>query len=246
MRSAGVQAWTAPGGPLDAGNSATTMRLLAGALAARPFPTTLVGDDSLMARPMARLVAPLGSLGADIGVGPGGCPPVTVGPGVLHGTTVEIPVASAQVRSAVALAALQAEGPTLITSPPGFRDHTERWLEAMGLGRRLTESRFEVLPGPVPPAAYDLPGDLSAAAFLLAAAALRPGAAVTVRRVTLNPGRTGFLDVLEAMGALVSRSATGLIHGDPVGDVTLVGAGVAGGASGRAPSPCGPWTNCLW
>ncbi|MFH1330331.1 MAG: 3-phosphoshikimate 1-carboxyvinyltransferase [Actinomycetota bacterium] len=234
VRSPGVEAWTAPDGPLDTGNSATTMRLLAGALAARPFATTLVGDASLMTRPMARLVGPLGALGADIRVGPEGCPPVTVCPGVLHGTTVDIPVASAQVRSAVALAALQAEGPTLITSPPGFRDHTERWLEAMGLGRRLTESRFEVLPGPVPPAAYDLPGDLSAAAFLLAAAALRPGAEITLRRVTLNPGRTGFLDVLEAMGALVSRSATGLIHGDPVGDVTLTGAELRGVRVGSA------------
>ena len=147
---------------------------------------------------------------------------------MLHGALVEIPEASAQVRSAVALAALQAEGPTTISSPPGFRDHTERWLEAMGLGRRLAETRFEVLPGPVPPARYDLPGDLSAAAFLLAAAALRPGAVVTVRRVTLNPGRTGFLDILEAMGAQVVRTATGLLHGDPVGDVTVIGTELRG------------------
>jgi 3-phosphoshikimate 1-carboxyvinyltransferase len=141
---------------------------------------------------------------------------------------VEVAQASAQVRTAVALAALQAEGPTVISSPPGFRDHTERWLEAMGLGRRLGDTRFQVLPGPVPPGTYDLPGDLSSAAFLLAAAALRPAAEVTVRRVTLNPGRTGFLDVLEAMGAQVSRSVTGLLYGDPVGDVTVTGATLRG------------------
>jgi 3-phosphoshikimate 1-carboxyvinyltransferase len=228
VRSPGVGSWTAPPGPIDAGNSATTLRLLAGALAARPFTTTLVGDASLMTRPMARLVGPLSALGAGIEVAAGGVPPVEVGRGVLHGAVVEIPEASAQVRSAVAFAALQAEGPTIISSPPGFRDHTERWLEAMGLGRRLSETRFEVLPGPVPPAAYDLPGDLSAAAFLLAAAALRPGAEVTVRRVTLNPGRTGFLDILEAMGAQVTRSATTLLHGDPVGDVTVAGAELRG------------------
>jgi len=130
---------------------------------------------------------------------------------------------SAQLRSAVALAALQAEGPTTITSPPGFRDHTERWLEAAGLGRRLSDSAFRVLPGPVPPGIYRIAGDLSSAAFLLAATALRPGAEVTVRHVTLNPGRTGFLDVLEAMGARVRRRTTELIHGDPVGDVTVTG-----------------------
>ncbi len=228
VHSPGVGSWTAPAEPIDAGNSATTLRLLAGALAGRPFTTTLVGDESLMARPMARLVGPLSALGADIEVAPGGLPPVRVGPGVLHGAVVEIPEASAQVRSAVALAALQAEGPTTISSPPGFRDHTERWLEAMGLGRRLSDIRFEVLPGPVPPLTCDLPGDFSSAAFLLAAAALRPGAEVTVRRVTLNPGRTGFLDILEAMGARVTRSATDLLYGDPLGDVTVAGAELRG------------------
>jgi len=228
VRSPGVKGWMPPAGPIHAGNSATTMRLLAGALAARPFSTTIVGDASLMARPMERLVGPLGALRAEVHVGPEGRPPVTVGLAVLRGATVDVPVPSAQVRSAVALAALQAEGPTFIGSPPGFRDHTERWLEAMGLGRRQGDARFAVFPGPVPPAVYDLPGDLSSAAYLLAAAALRPGAEATVRRVTLNPGRTGFLDILEAMGATVSRAATGLIHGDPVGDVTVTGAGLRG------------------
>jgi 3-phosphoshikimate 1-carboxyvinyltransferase len=136
---------------------------------------------------------------------------------------LDIPRPSAQVRTCAALAALQAEGHSVIDSPPGFRDHTERWLEAMGLGRRLSDTRFEVLPGPVPPERYHLPGDLSAAAFLLAVAALRPGSEVTVREVTLNPGRTGFLDVLEAMGAGVRRTTTTSIHGDPAGEVTVTG-----------------------
>jgi len=228
VHSPGIHAWTAPPGPLDAGNSATTMRLLAGALCGRPFPSTLVGDASLMRRPMGRLAGPLGALGATIELGPAGGPPVAVRPASLHGTAVAVPEASAQLRSAVAFAGLQAEGATTITSPPGFRDHTERWLEAMALGRRLGPAVFELLPGPVPPAAYELPSDLSSAAGLLAAAALRPGSEVTVRRVTLNPGRTGFLDILEAMGARVARAATGLLHGDPVGDVAVTGAGLQG------------------
>jgi len=173
---------------------------------------------------MQRLVGPLGALGAVVQVGADGRPPVTVGGAVLRGAAVKVREASAQVRSAVAFAAVQAESSSSIASPPGFRDHTERWLEAMGLGRRLGETRFLVLPGPVPPAAYPIPGDFSSAAFLLAAAALRPGAEVTVRGVTLNPGRTGFLEVVEAMGARVVRNATGLVHGDPVGDVTVTGA----------------------
>lgn len=239
VRSPGVASWAPPRGPIHAGNSATTMRLLAGALAARPFLTTLVGDASLMTRPMGRLVEPLGALGARVELGVGERPPIVVGRGRLHGAALVIPQPSAQVRTSAALAALQAVGPSIIDSPPGFRDHTERWLEAMGLGRRLSETRFEVLPGPVPPGRYDLPGDLSSAAFLFAVAALRPGARVTVQGVTLNPGRTGFLDVLEAMGARVGRRPTGWIHGDPVGDVTvtgdrLCGIGVAPGLALRA------------
>ena len=221
VSSPGVGSWNEPAVPIDAGNSATTVRLLAGALAGRPFRTTLVGDASLMRRPMGRLVAPLAALGASVEVGPAGCPPVTVGGTALRGADVRLPMASAQVRSAVALAALQADGPTTITSPPGFRDHTERCLEAMGLGRRLSEVDFLVVPGPVTPGVWVVPGDLSSASFLLAAAALRPGSEVTVRGVTLNPGRTGFLDVLAAAGARVRQTLTGLLHGDPVGDVTV-------------------------
>ena len=222
-QSPGAAGWRAPAGPIDAGNSATTLRLLAGALAARPFRSTLVGDPSLMRRPMARLVGPLGALGARVEMAPDGRPPVTVGGSALHGADVAVPMASAQVRTAVALAALQAEGPTTITSPPGFRDHTERWLESLGLGHRLSDVAFAVVPGPVPAATYDLPGDLSSAAYFLTAAALRPGSKVTVRRVTLNPGRTGFLEILAAAGARVGCRRTGLVHGDPVGDVTVEG-----------------------
>jgi 3-phosphoshikimate 1-carboxyvinyltransferase len=224
VRSPGAQEWAAPTLPIDAANSGTTMRIMAGALAAQPFRSTLVGDSSLMRRPMGRLVAPLRALGASVEVGPDGLPPVTVGGSHLRGAAVEVTEPSAQVRSAVAFAALQAEGASTIDSPPGFRDHTERLLEALALGRRLSATRFEISPGPVPTVSYRVPGDASSAAFLLAAAALRPGSELTVSEVSLNPGRLGFLEVLEAMGARVSRQVTGMIYGDPVGDMSVTAA----------------------
>lgn len=216
----GTRAWTAASAPLDCGNSGTTMRLLAGAVAAMPFDTVLIGDDSLMRRPMDRLVAPLGALGASITT-EGGFPPVHVSGRTLSGADVWVPVPSAQVRTAVALAALQADGPTVLDSPPGYRDHTERWLEALGRGRGLGGSAFEVLPGPVPPLDIAIPGDPSSAAFLWAATAISSGSAVTTPTVSLNPGRIGFLEVLRRMGASVSWTVTGDVLGDPVGDVAV-------------------------
>jgi 3-phosphoshikimate 1-carboxyvinyltransferase len=228
VRSPGAEAWTAPTGPIDAANSGTTMRVMTGALAAQTFRSTLVGDSSLMRRPMARLVAPLRALGASVEVGPEGCPPVTVGGSHLRGAAVEVSNPSAQVRSAVAFAALQAEGHSTIDSPPGFRDHTERLFEALALGRRLSATRFEISPGPVPTISCPVPGDVSSAAFLLAAAALRPGSELTVTGVTLNPGRLGFIEVLEAMGARVARQVTGMVYGDPVGDLSLTAVPLSG------------------
>jgi 3-phosphoshikimate 1-carboxyvinyltransferase len=203
---AGIDAWADPGAAVDAGNSGTTLRLLAGALAGRPFRTTLVGDESLMRRPMGRLVGPLGALGARVETSDDATPPVSVGGDHLVGADVTVPIASAQVRSAVALAALQAEGPSTIDSPPGYRDHTERWFTALGLGAPLEGERFRVDPGPVPAAAYDVPGDPSSAAYLL----------------------TGFLDVLRAMGVDVAVEQTGDVLGDPVGDVRVRGAALTG------------------
>ena len=239
IASPGIAGWIPPSAPIDAGNAGTTMRLLAGALAGTAFTTTLVGDRSLMQRPMARVAGPLRDLGAAVTLDQSGRPPLVVEGRPLRGTAIDLPVASAQVRTAVALAALQAEGATTIDSPPGYRDHTERWLAALGRGEMLGETCFRVLPGPVPVFDLKIPGDLSSAAFLLAAAALRPGASVTVTGVTLNPGRTGFLDVLATMGAVVTRPGTGTVLGDPVGDVTVVGAPlhgthVSGELTGRA------------
>lgn len=228
VTSPGVDAWVEPGDALDLGNSATALRLLAGAMAGHPFRVTLTGDASLSGRPMRRLIGPLGALGASIEVSPDGTPPVVTGGGRLRGAAVQIGVPSAQVRSAFELAALQAEGGSSIDSPGGFRDHTERWLAALSLGRWISATRFEVMPGPVPPGDYSIARDPSSASLLWAAAAMSEGSRIRTPEVSLNPGRTGFLDVLEDMGARVERRVDRLVMGDPVGDVTVTGAGLRG------------------
>ena len=225
LASAGVAAWSPPPGRIDCGNSGTTMRLLLGALCGRPFTVELVGDESLSRRPMQRVAHPLRRLGADVELSSGGQAPIRVTGGDLVGVDIEIDIASAQVRSAFELAAVQAAGESLISSPPGYRDHTERMLEAYGRGKRISGETFRVIPGPIPRARYEVPGDPSSAAFLWASAALLPGAVVETPGVSLNPGRLGFLQVLEAMGAEVSALVTGTFHGDVVGDVTVGGAG---------------------
>lgn len=226
-RRGGVDTWSEPKAPIDCANSGTTLRLLAGAAAGRTFETVLVGDPSLMRRPMTRLVTPLAALGAEV-LTDDGTPPVRVRGGHLIGAQVGIDIPSAQVRTAVALAALQADGETSIDSPPGFRDHTERWFEALALGRRRDATRFDVYPGPVPRIDVSIPGDPSSAAFLWAAAALVPGARVHTPDISLNPGRLGFLAVLERMGAIVTHTLTGDVLGDPVGEVTVTGASLGG------------------
>jgi 3-phosphoshikimate 1-carboxyvinyltransferase len=228
--SHGINGWADPGKPLDCVNSGTTMRLLAGALSGRPFATTLTGDASLRRRPMRRLVAPLAALGAEVGVAePEGTAPVTVHPvdGLLGGS-VSLELPSAQLRSAVELAALQATGTTVVESPEGYRDHTERWLAALGRGEAAGPGAFRVDPGPVPATEYRIPGDPSSAAFLWAAAALRRGATVTTPGVSLNPGRIGFLQILEAFGSEIAAEVTGSVLGDPVGSVTVTGRGLFG------------------
>jgi 3-phosphoshikimate 1-carboxyvinyltransferase len=175
-----------------------------------------------MARPMKRLVPPLSALGARLEVSPEGRPPLRIHEaGAVHGASVTIPIASAQVRTAFELAALAGDRPSMIDSPGGFRDHTERWLRAIGLGEWRTETAFSISPGSIPPARYEIPGDPSSAAYLWACAAIHPSSSVTTPTVSLNPGRLGFLEILERMGARVDAVVTGATGGDPVGDVTV-------------------------
>jgi 3-phosphoshikimate 1-carboxyvinyltransferase len=212
-----------PGDPIDCGNSGTTMRLLSGGLAGVPFRVTLTGDESLSSRPMGRLVRPLAALGVEVTLSEGGTAPIVTGDADIHAADVVIDVASAQVRSAFELAAIQADGPSTIDGPGGFRDHTERWLAAFGLAES-DGTRTRIAPGPIPGAQYNLPGDPSSAAYVWTSAALIPGSRVVTPDVNLNPGRLGFLGILEAMGAEVHGEVTGSIHGDPVGTVSVTGA----------------------
>ncbi|MGI9584083.1 MAG: 3-phosphoshikimate 1-carboxyvinyltransferase [Acidimicrobiia bacterium] len=224
VRSPGIRLWRQPAEPIDCGNSGTTMRLVAGVLSTSTVAATLVGDTSLSRRPMARLVAPLESLGGVISTSMAGTAPLNVG-GSASATNAswQLSVASAQLRTAFELAALAADGESTIDSPPGFRDHTERWLHAIGRGRWATPTAFVVEPGPIPAAKYQIPGDPSSAAFLWACAAISPGSRVTTSSISLNPGRLGFLEILDRMGAGIEAEVSGSMGGDPVGDVTVVG-----------------------
>jgi 3-phosphoshikimate 1-carboxyvinyltransferase len=214
---AGVRGLARPPAPLDAGNSGTTLRLLAGILAAHPFSSTLTGDESLRRRPMRRVIDPLTRMGARV-ESRDGRPPLVVEGADLHGIDFAPDVPSAQVKSAVLLAGLQAAGRTTVVEPAPTRDHTERALPAFGCdisraghtmsiegGQRLAARRVRV------------PGDLSSAAFWAALAAGRPGSAIEIEGVGLNPSRTGLLDVLRRAGADVHATIDEERAGEPVG-----------------------------
>jgi 3-phosphoshikimate 1-carboxyvinyltransferase len=217
--------------PLDCGNSGTTMRLFCGLLAGRPFVSTLTGDVSLSRRPMARVATPLRRMGATIdgrqaAVRPGDLfPPLTVRGGELQGIGYQLPVASAQLKSALILAGLQARGRTVITEPGLSRDHSERMLRFLGAPVSAEPEKRRVVVDPtgwngrLRAGPVSVPGDLSSAAFLLVAALIVPGSDVTVENVGLNPTRTGVLDALIAMGADLEITITGQAMGEPLGSV---------------------------
>ena len=206
---------------LDARNSGTTMRLLAGILAGHPFDSTITGDASLRRRPMRRIVEPLERMGGQIGTD-AGRPPLRIRGAVLRGATYKPPVASAQVKSAILLAGLHAEGVTQVVEPVATRDHTERALPAFGVEIRCAEGRVEIGGGQRPAAAaLRVPGDLSSAAFWAAAAAAIPGSTVEIADVGLNPTRGALLDLLRKMGADVTVEQAGIAAGEPFGMVRV-------------------------
>ncbi|HEY3120586.1 MAG TPA: 3-phosphoshikimate 1-carboxyvinyltransferase [Vicinamibacteria bacterium] len=198
--------------PLDAGNSGSTLRMLAGPLAGRPFRSVLTGDESLRRRPVERIAAPLRAMGARVET-TGGRPPLTVEGGTLQGISWDLPVASAQVKTAVLLAALQAQGTTMVTEPLPSRDHTERLLPCFGATVEREGLSVSVR-GPAPLHGYAMraPGDVSSAAFLIVAALVLPESDLVIQDVLLNPIRTVFLDVLRGMGA---RIGVGVINREP-------------------------------
>jgi 3-phosphoshikimate 1-carboxyvinyltransferase len=212
VRGGGAEALRPSPQPLDAGNSGSTLRMLAGPLAGRPFRSILTGDESLRRRPVERVAAPLRAMGARVETS-GGRPPLTVEGGALRGISWDLPVASAQAKTAVLLAALQAEGVTTVSEPLPSRDHTERLLPCFGA--TLEREGLSVSArGPVALGAWSMraPGDVSSAAFLVVAALVLPDSEVVIQDVLLNPLRTAFLDVLKGMGA---RIGVGLTARDP-------------------------------
>ena len=248
----GLDGLRAAAGALDCGNSGTSIRLLSGLLAPQRFSSRLTGDEYLRARPMMRVAEPLRLMGAIVDGAAGKksgeiYPPLTVGGTAarLHGITYSSKVASAQVKSAVLLAALQADGPTVFVEPEQSRDHTERMLRHLGVPISCSADGLSATLDPtgwdrrLPARDWQVPGDLSSAAFLLGAASLVPGSSVLVRGVGCNPTRTGFLDVLRAMGGRVERVAERDQGGEPVADLRcfaapLRGTEIAGALTVRA------------
>ena len=241
---------------IDCGNSGTTMRLMAGVLAAAPFRSVLTGDGSLRRRPMARLdplnrmgVGPAGARRAVIGgVGDPAAftPPLEISGGALVGADHRLPVASAQVKSALLLAGLFARGPTRVWEPDRSRDHTERLLVALGVDLEVAPGGALVLAPlarPLPPLTLTVPPDLSSAAFFLAASALLPGSRVRVLS-GVNPLRTGFLDALEAFGLPVRHRDEVEVGGEPVATLDVLGP--PGRRGSRARWPCAGSTSCPW
>ena len=248
VHGVGREGLCAPAAAIDLGNAGTALRLLAGLLAGQRFGCTLTGDASLRRRPMRRITEPLSRMGAWIETADGGTPPLAIRScGRLASIDHASPVASAQVKSCLLLAGLYADGRTCVTEPAPTRDHTERMLAAFGaaLAHEGVPGREGALALGGAPArggqrvcieggarlaatAIDVPGDISSAAFFLAAAAGRPGSDLVIRNVGVNPTRTGVLAILRQMGADVSQSNRRTAGGEPVADLRVRGAKLRG------------------
>jgi 3-phosphoshikimate 1-carboxyvinyltransferase len=218
----GLNGLSAPPAPLDMGNSGTAMRLFAGLLAAQRFDSILIGDSSLMQRPMERVAAPLRAMGARIETQSGHAPLRIRGGQALRPVSHELPIASAQVKSAILLAGLYARGETAVTEPAPTRDHSERMLRAFGVAIE-TGGRCVRLTGPARLKAcpIDVPGDFSSAAFFIVGACLAAEGVLTIRDVGINPTRTGLLDILRQMGAEIRTVNERTSGAEPVADIEI-------------------------
>lgn len=221
---------------LDAGNSGTTMRLLTGILSGQEFDTKLSGDGSLQKRPMKRVVGPLREMGADIRAREDNFAPLEIKAARLHAIDYQMPMASAQVKSAVLLAGMFAEGVTSVTEPARTRDHTELALEEFGaaIERQGRTTKIHGLfggngAGKLTAKSLDVPGDLSSAVFFIAAASLLPDSSIAIHNVGLNPTRTAILDLFAEMGASIQMLSLKSSHGEIVGDLAVKGAPLKGG-----------------
>ncbi len=224
VHGTGLDGLKEPNDILDAGNSGTSMRLLSGLLAAQPFLTTITGDDSLRSRPMDRVIKPLRLMGASIwGKSSNGLAPLMIKGADLHGIKYEMPVASAQVKSAILLASLYAQGTTTIIEPIKSRDHTERMLRAMGVALNISGNEISCLPPAKSLKSLNItvPGDVSAAAYWLVAGAIHPSARIEITNVGVNPTRSGIIDVLTEMGAKIEIKNEHKEGGEPVADLIV-------------------------
>ena len=223
IEGVGLHGLKAPRTDLDLGNSGTAMRLMAGLLSGQPFDSVLTGDESLNGRPMNRIVRPLTMMGAAIESDCDGSPPLQITGGLrLHGIHYELPMASAQVKSAVLLAGLYADGTTSVTEPAATRDHTERMLRSMGVSvssvdRTIALSGGQTLRG----CNVEVPADLSSAAFVMLAAVLADNADILITNVGVNPTRTGVIDILQNMGADIILENPRLLGEEPVADIRV-------------------------
>ncbi len=215
----GLNGLTAPVTPLDAGNSGTTMRLMAGIVAAHSFRTVMGGDASLARRPMKRVIAPLTQMGAAI-ASHEGRPPLTIDGARLQGITYTPEVPSAQVKSAILLAGIQADGETTVLESVATRDHTERALRAFGMTVTQADGRIQVRSGQrLQARELTVPGDVSSAAFWMALAAGTPGSSIDIEGVGVNPTRTAMIEIFRRAGAIVEIHRDAETAGEPVGRI---------------------------
>jgi 3-phosphoshikimate 1-carboxyvinyltransferase len=230
VKGKGWDGLRAPMEAINCGNSGTTMRLLSGLLAGLPFGSELDGDGSLRQRPMQRVIDPLGLMGAKIASkGGNGLAPLEISGGGLHGIHYRMPVASAQVKSAILLAALQADGTTTLEEPLKSRDHTEVMLRGFGGEVALSCQTIAVKGGQsLSGQEVRIPGDISSAAFFLVAAAMIPDSDVVIRNVGCNPTRDGIIEILRRMGAFIQLANERAEAGEPVADIRVVGGTLKG------------------
>ncbi|MDD3853406.1 MAG: 3-phosphoshikimate 1-carboxyvinyltransferase [Syntrophomonadaceae bacterium] len=230
INSPGIEGLMEPAAVLDCGNSGTSMRLMSGLLAGRSFNSILSGDESLSNRPMRRIIEPLTSMGAHIwGRENNSKPPLAIQGSKLRGGKFNMSVASAQVKSALLLAGLQADNPTVIIEPHRSRDHSERMLQDMGAELRIEDNQITLIPGKsLSVCDWSVPGDISSAAFFLVAATIVPDSELRIRQVGINPTRTGIIQALTKMGANIKIENNTIIAGEPVADLIIKSAQLKG------------------
>ncbi len=230
IKGGGLQGLKEPDRVLDCGNSGTTIRLLTGVLSAQPFFSVLTGDYSLNQRPMRRVIEPMQLMGAELqGRQGGNYPPLAIKGGKLQGIDYLSPVASAQVKTAILLAGLNANGVTQILEPEKSRDHSENMLAAMGAAIQVDGLRIQLQPGQELSAQeFQVPGDISAAAFFLVAATIVPGSELKICDIGVNPTRTGIIEVLQQMGANIKLENQRTIGGEIMADIIITASQLKG------------------